>query len=486
MIASSLEAARSVLARQQTGWGAHGVVAAAAPLAAAHGAAAMRDGGNAYDGALTAALCETVLLPPKCGLAGDLVAMALGPRDTAPEALLAIGGAATGLADHVARHGLETTGPMSVGVPGAPAGYAALAERGNLPRSRAARPAAALAEHGFAWSEICTTLAEESQELVARYNPDGTAYFASGRPPRPGEVVRLPGLAAALRSWAELGERLLEGPVGAAIVERVQAAGGVIHDEDLAYGTAEWVAPAVGRVGDLRLWTTPAPTHGPSLIDALETSGASGDAAQLWRSTQDAIARRAALLGDFRGGTSMVTAVDSDGAVVVVVHSNSFPRFGSGLIVDEFDLILSNRAGRGFSDNPSGPNFPAAGRRPATTLHAWAVGATTPELVGATPGGANQMTWNAQLLDEVRAGERDPGRLVTSPRWEWLPDHDGVRIERDLGEQAIAALAQVATHVELVEPWSLRSAQQVARRPEVGSARVAAVDPRTGGAVVAV
>ena len=68
----------------------------------------------------------------------------------------------------------------------------------------------------------------------------------------------------------------------------------------------------------------------------------------------------------------MVSAADGEGNVVVVVHSNSFPPIGSGIVVPDYDLVLANRAGRGFT--PTGhPNFPNAGRRPATTLHAWAV-----------------------------------------------------------------------------------------------------------------
>ena len=57
--------------------------------------------------------------------------------------------------------------------------------------------------------------------------------------------------------------------------------------------------------------------------------------------------------------------------------------------------------------DPGHPNFPSAGRRPATTLHAWAVGGPDGagvRLMGGTPGGANQMPWNAQTLARVLAG----------------------------------------------------------------------------------
>ena len=129
-------------------------------------------------------------------------------------------------------------------------------------------------------------------------------------------------------------------------------------------------------------------------------------------------------------GTSIVSAADGDGNAVVVVHSNSYPRYGSGLVVGDYDLVLANRAGRGFTPEPDHPNFPSPGRRPATTLHAWMTTADGgPSFLGGTPGGDNQVVWNAQLLQGIIDGETAPGVLVTAPRWEWLPADDGVRIE---------------------------------------------------------
>ena len=90
-----------------------GVVAAAAPAAARIGADALAQGGSAYDAAVAAALAETVLLPPKCGLGGDLVALVWHRDRDEPEALLAIGGAPAGLAAVASAGRLTETGPMS-------------------------------------------------------------------------------------------------------------------------------------------------------------------------------------------------------------------------------------------------------------------------------------------------------------------------------------------------------------------------------------
>ncbi len=486
-----LAGAGLVMAERATGRGARAVVTAAAPQAAAVGAEAIRAGGNAYDAVVAAALVETVLLPPKCGLAGDLVALCLEREAADPVALLAIGGAPRRLADVAVVEGLSPTGPCSVGVPGAPAGYAALAQRASLPLARLAEPAIRVAQEGFAWPPVCSALSREAADLVRAHNACGTAYFPGGDPIPAGTLVRLPGLARVLEEFVARGAGLLDGPVGSAIVDAVRRRGGVLDREDFAFCRAERVAAARGAAGRLAVWATPAPTHGVSLLDAVAGSTGSGDPADVWDRALAAIARRRSVLGDPPAdeSTSAVSATHADGTVVVLVHSNSFPRFGSGIVVDDFDLVLANRAGRGFTAEPGHPNFPVAGRRPATTLHAWAAGqaGSRPELLGGTPGGVNQLTWNAQLLELVVAGEIRPGVLATAPLWEWLPDDDGVVIEDGLAEAAVAQLVErVPGTVRRIERWGLRSAHQVAWVPRVGQPVVAAADPRTGGAAVAV
>lgn len=478
--------AEAVMAEQCRARGRRAAVAAAAPTAALIGAEIVRAGGNAYDAAVASALAETVLLPPKCGLAGDLVALCWAADSSAPESLLAIGGAPAGLAEVAKQGGLQPTGPMSVGAPGAPAGYLALARRGRLPLERLAAPAIELARDGFCWSRICSSLAEESAALVARFNPSGTRYYPDGNVIEPGAVTVLPGLAAALESFVESPEDFLAGPVGDAIVRCVRDHGGVLTRQDLSRGDAEWVESIPGRLAGHALFSTPAPTHGPALVRSLAkvTARMSEAAVRVHADVMNAIAWRRQELADPLG-TSMVSAVDDEGTLVVIVHSNSYPRFGSGLIVEAFDLILSNRAGRGFSADPGHPNHPVAGRRPATTLHAWAVRtADRGRLLGATPGGANQMPWNSQTLARLAAGETDLGRLIAAPRWEWRPD-DALRVERGFSEAELELLRASAKELEFVDRWALHSAMQIVAIDDAGRVKSAAVDPRTAGAALA-
>ena len=134
----------------------------------------------------------------------------------------------------------------------------------------------------------------------------------------------------------------------------------------------------------------------------------------------------------------MVSAVDSAGTMVTIVHSNSFPRFGSGLVEPRYDMILANRAGRGFDVRPGHPNFPEPGRRPATTLHAWAVAASGGRrLQGATPGGVNQLPWNVQTLARLATHPDELAEAVIDARWAWLPDDDADSVEDGYSETGL-------------------------------------------------
>lgn len=486
--APGLPGAVSVMSEQCQARGPHGAVAAAAPAAALIGMEMLRTGGNAYDAAVAAALAETVLLPPKCGLAGDLVALAW-PRDRdQPEALLAIGGAPAQLSAVARRGELCPTGPMSVGVPGAPAGYLALADRGRLPLERLAAAAIELARDGFCWSRICSLLAEESAGLVARYNPAGTRYYPAGRIIPPGAVTRLPGLAAALESLVRERSGFLTGEVGEAILACVQRHGGILTRTDLeTAAAAEWVASACGSLAARPLFVTPTPTHGPALLRAVSRIAPSAfdPAVAVHGAVMEALDWQRRELAD-RSGTSMVSAVDRDGTLVTIVHSNSYPRFGSGLVAEPYDLILANRAGRGFSDQPDHPNFPVAGRRPATTLHAWAVsGPGRIRWQGATPGGDNQMPWNAQTLARMTAGEADIGLLIVAPRWQWNPSDDSLTVESGFTAAELERLRSSTGRLTAVPRWALRSAMQIVTFDADQEIASAAADPRTVGSALA-
>lgn len=423
------------LARRAVSVGAGGAVAAGSRTAAAIGAQALLEGGNAFDAAVAAALAETVALPSKCGLAGDVVALYVPAGAPAPRSVVAVGGAAAGL--HEAAAALDwqvpATGPLSVGVPGAPAGYAHLAAMGTLSMSRLAAPAMALAERGIWWSPMNVLLERESRELLRTYQPQGCVYSPATGPHPENALVPLPALAEVLQEFAVRGSAVFSGPLGSALLNTVERHGGVLTAEDLAAARA--VDEPAHRVETTAgpLWATNAPTFGTALSGVLAGRHPADVGPDELR---DALPHSKSASVAVTEGTSTVAAADAEGNSVVLVHSLSFPQYGSGLVVDGYDLILSNRAGRGFLFAPDHPDSPVAGRRPPTTLHAWGFRRDGGWLLGATPGGRHQVPWNVQVLAHL-LGQDQPvptamGAALCSSRWELAPDGSERREGREL------------------------------------------------------
>jgi gamma-glutamyltranspeptidase/glutathione hydrolase len=108
---------------------------------------------------------------------------------------------------------------------------------------------------------------------------------------------------------------------------------------------------------------------------------------------------------------------------------------------------------------------------PPTTLHAWLLERDGETILGATPGGVNQLPWNAQTVTEL-VGGASPADAVTSPRWS-LDAKDVLAAEEG------ACTGDGVPVAQTLAPLSLRSAQQMIRVAANGS-HLAAADPRTG------
>ena len=445
-LVSGSETARGLLTEASGARGAR-VVGAGAPGAVGAGLAIFCQGGNAFDAAIAACLAETVELPMKCGLGGDLVAL-VRTKGGPIRALVSVGPGAAALAQGAQ---LSTVGPRSVGVPGAPDGYAELAGLGRLALADLVEPAVRAATDGVGWTRVAVHLTHEAESMLRTHNGN-ISFLPEGRLPHVGDRLRLPGLADLLRRFGETGSELFFGAEGEVLVRRLEAAGGLLRVADLQARPARWSAPERLPLPDgASLWTTPAPTHGPSLLRAVEL-------AHLEQAHPVAAARRARVASGFgapaAGGTSVVTAADDESNAVVIVHSNSFAEYGSGVLIEEWDLVLNNRPGRGFDlDAPAdAPNAPAAGRVPVTTLHAWALERREATLLGATPGGDNQMPWNLQTVLAC-LGDDDIGGTVLQPRWA-MDEIGSVLCEAD---HELAG----GEEVEVTPPLSLPSAQQI-------------------------
>ncbi|GGF54131.1 gamma-glutamyltranspeptidase [Azorhizobium oxalatiphilum] len=450
------------------------VVTAAHAASASAGAMAFARGGNAFDAALAACFMDAITLPMKCGLFGDLVALVR--RKGGPfEALVSVGAGCLALGEGAT---LERVGPRSIGVPGAPHGYALLHAHARLDLETLIAPAVTASEAGVPWSRVSRSYVVEAKDMLARLSPENP-YAPGGVIPELGDTRRLPGLGRLLQAFARDSEKLFETDIGERLIADLTLRGGILRMEDFAQRPGAFHEPAEAAIAPgCTLSATPFPTHGPRLVSAV-SDVLSGAASQL-----DAVrAVRAAAKREGRehldGGTTLVTAADDEGNVVVVLHSNSFPQFASGIVMDD-GLILNNRPGRGFDlTAPEGAaNAPAAGKVPWTTVHAWTLDRAGQRFVGATPGGVNQMPWNVQMVSELAQGG-EPAETVTNPRW--ALDAEGV-LSAEPG-----ALPEAVTPDKALSALTLRSCQQVIALAEApGGLHLAAADPRTGCAAVGV
>ena len=412
------------------------MVTASAPLAAAVGAEAIRSGGKR----------STAPSPQRCAETAAAEVRARWRPDRAQCASRRAG------AGRPHRH-RWCPGRTRGGGGGRPAARdravvgRASGRAGRLPGAGRARHAATrppggagdrATRDGFAWAPISTALTHEAAALLRDQNPAGTVYLPDDRPISPGALVTLPGLALALEELVAGGGAVLHGALGAALIEAVRRRGGTLTTDDLESVRAEWVPAAPVRRA-LFPFGPPQRRRMAHRCSARSPGSAARRSAAVWDAVLAAIARQRESLGDpaVPSGTSAVSAADADGNAVVVVHSNSYPRFGSGIVVDGFDLVLNNRAGavRRF------PDIRTSRWRATSGHHAPRMGggrSRRPPSSSARRRAAPTSCPGTRLLADVFGGELRPGVLVTAPRWEWLPAGDGVVVEEDLGADAMA------------------------------------------------
>jgi gamma-glutamyltranspeptidase / glutathione hydrolase len=509
------------------------MVAAADQLATVAGIGVLADGGSAADAAVATGTAMAVVGPHLCGLGGDVLAM-VAPPGRAPEALLAVGRAASG--SNAARMRAEglTTMPLrqdiqSVQVPGAVDGWLALhARHGRLPLDRVLAPAIELAEEGFPASIMLAF----ATHLV--HHLPGASELCPDGPLEVGATVRLPGIARALRAIARDGRAgFYEAEFGRGLLE---LGAGHFSQADLAANAAQWCTPLQQRAWGHELWTVPPPSQGYLTLAGAavaERVGLGADAAEprwahllveAWRAVghdrpdvlydgadgealldEERLARAAARVSaelaappDVVGGavtsapgvarigegdTTHLCACDADGLGVSLTQSNALD-FGSHLVEPNTGVFLHNR-GVGFSLVEGHPAELHAGARPPHTLSPMLVTAQDgplTHLVGAMGGDAQPQIISQLLARLLRSGE-DPARAISAPRLAldapsagpfrlWWGDDLTVLVEADAPAAWFDGLAERGHRTRAISAFD-----PVA----VGCAQIVAVEQLSGG-----
>jgi gamma-glutamyltranspeptidase/glutathione hydrolase len=380
---------------------ARGVVAAQHRLAAEAGARILRDGGNAVDAAVAAALAVGVVEPWLSGIGGGGFMLLRTASDRQVHAI-DFGMVAPQRLD-VSRYAItdghdldwfqwpkvfgdrNIIGPESICVPGAVAGFGLAAERfGRLPWRELVAPGVALAEAGmpvdwYASLSIAVDAGglEQFPESRAIFLPDGRAPVTRER----GAEQRLhnPALVRTLRRLAEAGPRdFYAGEIARSIVADLSAQC-AIDAEDLAGYQARLVAPATLDYRGTRLHAMPGLSGGPTYLAALAELArtlAPGQHigpevfAAYARAIGDAYVTRLETYGHAGAAnescTSHVSVIDAEGNMVALTNS-LLSRFGAKVTLPSTGILMNNGM-MWFDPRPGRPNAMAPGKRPLANM----------------------------------------------------------------------------------------------------------------------
>ncbi|VVB03756.1 unnamed protein product [Arabis nemorensis] len=229
------------------------------------GISVLREGGNAIDASVAAALCLGVVSPASSGIGGGAFTVvkiaggkeiAYDSRETAP--LKATEDMYGGNPD------LKRKGALSVGVPGEVAGlFTAWKQHGKLPWKQLVNPAAKLAADGFKISKYLYMQMNYFRDDFLADKGLSKIFVSNGEIKKPGTIVCNPKLASTLSQIAENGPNVFyNGTVGVKLVNDIQKLGGIITLKDLLSYKVKVKEPLVADLLGYRLLGMPPPSSG--------------------------------------------------------------------------------------------------------------------------------------------------------------------------------------------------------------------------------
>ena len=253
----------------------NGIVATSHPAAAQAGLDVLRSGGNAVDAALAANAMLGVVEPMSCGIGGDLFAIVWDAKTQRLYGLNASGRSPKTLTRQVFQDKKLTEipnfGPLPWSVPGCVDGWHELLARfGTRSLAELLKPAIDTAEGGYPVSELIAAGWKSSKKELVKWPDSARVYLPGGRPPRVGEIVRLPELAASYRLIAEQGrDAFYRGPIAAEIDRFSRANGGYLTAADLAAHTSDWIEPVSTTYRGYSVWELPPNGQGIAALQML-------------------------------------------------------------------------------------------------------------------------------------------------------------------------------------------------------------------------
>jgi len=344
-------------------------VAAGHPATAEVGAEILRDGGTAADATVAACLASCVAETVMTGLLGGGHAVYFDSgsgRVANLDCFVAMPGLGrqrgqVELLELEVPFGSElvhyAVGIGSCGVPGVAAGLDALwTAHGRLPWQRLVEPALRLARSGVPMPAAHASCLK-MLSVVMTMNEGAEIYSPGGSLLQEGDLLRQPGLVAALETLAAEGPRsAYEGTIGRALLDLVQERGGLVTEEDLAGYEARWGEPVAVEFCGYNLRTRAGLSDFRGALAALPQLRGSSE-------PERALALVGALVEEIpaQTGTTNISVLDADGSACVLTTSLGL---GSGDFLPGFDLHLNSMLGE--ADLLTGPLEP--GERVASMM----------------------------------------------------------------------------------------------------------------------
>jgi gamma-glutamyltranspeptidase/glutathione hydrolase len=474
----------------------NGVVATSQHLASQAGLAILKQGGNAVDAALAAAITLTVVEPTCCDSGGDLFALVWDGNKL--HALNGSGRAPAGLTpEEVRKRGHEAIpfqGWLSVTVPGVPAAWHDLHQRlGKLPFAALFEAAIAYAEKGYPisptvfWNWRWGAEVTHAELHGEEYSGFEAIFAPGGSIPQIGEVWSNPDLARTLRRISESGAQdFYEGEIAEKIATFSARTGGVLTLSDLQAHRSTWVEPISTTYRGYDVWELPPNGQGLTALIALnilegfELGKYPRESAESYHLQLEAMklafvdaqryiadpervsvpteellskefaARRRALIGEqalmpepsekLTNDTVYLCTADADGMMVSLIQSNA-NTFGSHVVVPGTGMALQNRAA-GFSLDPTHLNCLEPGKRP---FHTIIPGFLTREGAAIGPfgvmGGHMQPQGHMQMIVNTLDYGMNPQASLDAPRWFWGEERR-VQVEPTVSPAIVEMLRQ--------------------------------------------
>lgn len=248
-----------------------GMVSAAHPRAAEAGVEMLRRGGNAIDAAVATAFTVSVGEPQMSGLGGGGGMLIWLQKERRVEYIDFYSAQRVESWRGIAALDSTVANLRIVGIPGEVAGLLAAHERyGKLSRADVLAPAIQMAEEGFPVNQVLADMIAQSRGKLSRFPASMRLFYRDTVPLRPGDMLRNPELAAALRRVAAEGRSgFYQGETARELVQALNKGNHPATMADFAAFQPQWKRPLCTEYRGYVVLSAPPPQTGLQLLHTL-------------------------------------------------------------------------------------------------------------------------------------------------------------------------------------------------------------------------